>query len=42
MVNNSYKGQLENYQKKAEQASVVNRKIIEKYNLLEKYIRIVD
>jgi hypothetical protein len=41
-VNNSYKGQVENYQKKAEQASVVNKKIIEKYHALEKYINILD
>jgi hypothetical protein len=41
-VNSVYKGQLENYQKKAEQASIVNKKIIEKYNALAKWISIVD
>lgn len=33
-VNSSYKGQIESYQKKAEQASIVNKKIIEKYHAL--------
>ena len=42
VVNNVYKGQLENYQKKSEQASIVNKKIIEKYNALGKWISIVD
>lgn len=41
-VNHSYKSQIENYQKKAEQASMVNKKIIEKYYALEKYINIID
>jgi hypothetical protein len=30
------------YQKKSEQAYMVNQKIIEKYHNLEKYINVVD
>ena len=42
MVNNYYKVQIQNYQKKADQAAIVNKKIIEKYYALEKWINILD
>ena len=41
-VNHTYKSQIENYQNKAEPASMVNKKIIEKYHALEKFINIID
>lgn len=42
MVNRSYVTQLEVYQKKTEQAKLVNNKIISKYQSLSKYINVVD
>lgn len=42
VVNRTYFNQIELYQKKSEQASVVNQKIVDKYHALEKYINIVD